>query len=40
MAEKTKNKIKIVLLVLGLLALVLVAGRIDAEAAEVMHISY
>lgn len=40
MDKNTKTKIEITLLVLGLLALVLMAGRIDAEAAEVIHISY
>ena len=40
MTAKTNNKIIIVLVALGLLAMVLVAGGIDAEAAEVMHISY
>lgn len=39
-SEKIRQGLKIAALALVLLAIVLVAGAIDAEAAEVMHISY
>lgn len=39
-SEKIRQGLKVAALVLVLLAIVLVAGRIDAEAAEIMHISY